>query len=75
MNDRLGQVWSLETLSESSAIFVVVGKSWRAGFDHHNPDSVLWIHPCMNLTTGEQFESREWTDEAWEERHSMTRIA
>lgn len=75
MKDRTGESWELEGVGRNNVVFLVVGPPARKGSDHHNPNTILWIHPCVNLETGVKFEAREWTDEFWEDRKFKKRIA
>lgn len=69
MKDRVGEVWEQERL-----MFVVTHKGVRRGVDHHNPYCYLWTHSCVDLSTGEQFEAREWSDEPWESHPYMKKV-
>ncbi len=79
VKDRVGQVWEMNFVHSPAyhedSLHVVVGVAERKGVDHHNPHSVLWIHPCVNLATGERFDVREWSDTSWENSPTKTRIA
>jgi len=74
--NRVGQVWAIRYAhGDQRSLFVVIKPGRRRGVDHHNPYNLLWTHDCLHLETGEQHEMREWSDEAWEGRVLMERIA
>lgn len=71
--DRSGQVWEFEGPNGGVVLVLDPGKS--AGVDSHNPSTRLYVHRCFNLLVGEPVEVREWTDESFETRISMKRLA
>ena len=72
MKERIGQVWELRT-SAVHLFYLVVGTGKWRGVDHNNSATVMWVHPCLNLHTGEQFEATEWSDDLWENREIYTK--
>lgn len=70
MKNRIGETWE----HCNNVVFLVVGTPVRKGCDHHNPNTVMWIHPCVNLESGVKFDASEWTDEPWEDRMFKKRI-
>lgn len=56
-------------------VFLVVGEGRWKGADHNDPNVVMWEHPSLNLLTGERFKTHEWSNESWEGRSYIQRIA